>query len=58
MRLQHRINQGATRKEIAAGEGITVAALKQQLHRFRKRARPGKGEIARLRKRERGKREK
>jgi hypothetical protein len=35
-------------KEIAASEGITVAALKKQLQRFRKRERLGKEEIARV----------
>ncbi len=35
-------------KEIAASEGITVAALKKQFQRFRKRERLGKEEIARV----------
>ena len=34
-------------KKIADAEGITVAALKKRLQRFRKRERPGKEEIAR-----------
>jgi hypothetical protein len=37
-------------KEIAAAEGITIATLKQQLQRFRKRERLGKEVIARLEK--------
>jgi hypothetical protein len=49
MRLQHRIKL-APYKEIAASEGITVAALKKQLQRFRKRERRSKQEIARLKK--------
>jgi hypothetical protein len=36
MRLQSRIDQGATYKELAAKEGITVGTLKQQLKRFRR----------------------
>jgi hypothetical protein len=45
-------------KEIAAGEGITVPALKKQLQRFRKRERLVKEEIARLKEAEAEKREK
>jgi len=48
MRLQHRIDQGATRKQIAAGEGIKVSALNKQLQRFRDQQRLGKGDIARI----------
>jgi hypothetical protein len=39
MRLQHRIDQGATYKQIAADEGITVVALRQQLKRFKREQR-------------------
>jgi hypothetical protein len=54
-RLEYLVKmQKRTLKEIAAGEGITVAALKKQLQRFRKRERLGEQEraktIARLNK--------
>jgi hypothetical protein len=46
-RLDYQIKmRKRTLKEIAASEGITVAALKKQLQRFRKRERLGEKEIA------------
>jgi hypothetical protein len=51
MRLEYQVKTGMrTHREIAAGEGIKVAALKQEFQRFRKRERLGMKEIARLKK--------
>jgi hypothetical protein len=47
MRLQNRIKRGATYKQVAAGEGITVTALRQQLKRFRRSERSAREEGAR-----------